>query len=79
MAVVRGVGFWASHLTCAEAGRKMGCTRQNVNQRVHKGSIPHEKSPSGEVGVPLYWVEDYITAHNQKEKGSSLRDKDETE
>ena len=52
--------FWKLHFTCAEVGRKLGCSRQNVWQRVKKGSIPSDVSPSGECGVPVGWVEEVL-------------------
>lgn len=48
--------FWSQHLTLAEAGRKLGMSRQNVHQRVNRGSIPSAVDESGKRGVPIEFV-----------------------
>ena len=71
--------FWANHLTCAEVGRKLGCSRQNVHQRVKKGSIPSSVGPAGEVGVPIEWVKELLEARDLRgnESGSGHEDASE--
>ena len=51
--------FWELHYTCAEAGRKLGCSRQNVHQRMKLGSIPSVEGPDGVKGVPIQRVEEF--------------------
>lgn len=51
--------FWATHLSYAEAGRKLGCSRQNVFQQAKKkGKI--DRDPDGVPGVPMAWVEETL-------------------
>lgn len=52
--------FWSTHLTYAESGRRLGTTRQNVYQCCKRGSIPCDRSPDNEPGVPLSWVEETL-------------------
>lgn len=52
--------FWSTHLTYAEAGRRLGTSRQNVFQCCKRGSIPCDRSADGEPGVLLSWVEETV-------------------
>lgn len=53
--------FWNTHLTMSEAARKLGCSRQNIKQRVSRGSIPSASHPmTGIPGIPIQYVQDEI-------------------
>lgn len=52
--------FWDTHYTLAEAGRKLGVSRQNIRQRALRKSIPSKENEKGEVGIPIKYVEETL-------------------
>lgn len=52
--------FWSTHLTVAEAARKLGFSRQNLHQRCLKGSFPCDRDSDGRIGVLMSKVEETL-------------------
>ena len=59
--------FWSQHLSLAEAARRLGCSRQNVHQRVNAGRIPNDVDESGKRGVPMSYVDEELLNRNKTE------------
>ncbi|HUX46734.1 MAG TPA: hypothetical protein VMV58_01850 [Desulfosporosinus sp.] len=52
--------FWASHMSFAEVGKKLGCSRQNISQEAKRGKIPVDRDADGRPGVPMVWVDETL-------------------
>lgn len=53
--------FWSQHLSLSEAARRLGVSRQNIHQRVGRGSVPSAVDATGARGVPLSFIEDELS------------------
>ncbi len=63
--------FWSSHLSYAEAAKKLGCTRQNIFQMGKRGKIPVDRDQDGFPGIPMSWVEETLKMRGRDGKVSA--------
>ena len=52
--------FWSTHLSYAEAAKRLGCSRQNIFQQGLKGRIPVDRDQDGKPGIPMDWVNETL-------------------
>jgi hypothetical protein len=54
------MSFWDDHVSLSHVARKLGSSRQNVQQRVNRGSIPSARDTNGKIGVPIEWLNETL-------------------
>ena len=58
--------FWDMHLTQAAVAKALGVSRQNIQQRIKRGSIPSSRDERGVPGIPRPWLEDTLAMRSRK-------------
>ena len=58
--------FWDIHLTQAAVAKELGVSRQNIQQRIKRGSIPSNRDARGIPGIPRPWLEQTLAMRNRK-------------
>lgn len=57
--------FWDQHFTQADVARLLGVSRQNIQQRVKRGSIPSSRDSGGLLGIPKDWFFTTVALRNR--------------
>lgn len=61
--------FWDKNYTMAEAARKLGTSRQNIQQRVRRGSLRCAVDDDGSIGIPIEYVEETLRLRKRGKEG----------
>jgi hypothetical protein len=64
--------FWDRHFTQAHVAKELGVSRQNVQQRVKRGSIPSNRDPKGSPGIPKDWLFTTLALRSRGNKGEEV-------
>ena len=57
--------FWSLHHKEAYVAKVLGVSRQNIQQRVKRGSIPCNRDEKGVPGIPKAWLETTLALRNR--------------
>ena len=57
--------FWSLHHKEAYVAKALGVSRQNIQQRVKRGSIPSNRDEKGQPGIPKAWLEQTLAMRNR--------------
>ena len=62
--------FWSLHFTQSHVAKELGVSRQNVQQRVKRGSIPSNRDSKGAPGIPKDWLFTTLALRNRRKEAT---------